>query len=504
MTALEFHVTAQVAIERMLNSLPEGVLIAFFAWAVLCVLRNQNARSRFAVWFLALAAIAILPFVGGLPAWSKLETLRLLPETSISAISLPAHWAMFIFPVWVLLASVPVARLIAGLFHLHRLRSRCVPLNESDLDSSLRETIDQLNSENSVWFRPVTLATSEQVRVPAALGLWKPMIVLPAWALEQLTPAELAIILRHEFAHVRRWDDWTNLIQKVVRAVFFFHPAVWWIENRLSVEREMACDDVVVAETDNPTGYASCLVSLLERSLAQRRWTMAQAIVHRAREASLRLAQILDRNRSVSTRLSKPALCLVGVFTLLCVAAAPSAPELVAFDRPVSSLTYAAAREGSPIVPRSYIHQASMHSPDIAATSVKRVPAAVHTDDLSRAPKNSKLIDAQSSSPAPRRASPERAVDSSIVEGLIATNFDMTPELPAAASDAAVEMVAMSGHDFQYPMRTLVLVQATQVGPNAVLWNVRVWKIPTTGNWRMTVIAPLWQQPARVATANSI
>ena len=43
--------------------------------------------------------------------------------------------------------------------------------------------------------------------------------------------------------------DWTNLLQKLVRAVFFFHPAVWWIENRLSLEREMACDDMVLAQT---------------------------------------------------------------------------------------------------------------------------------------------------------------------------------------------------------------------------------------------------------------
>jgi len=65
--------------------------------------------------------------------------------------------------------------------------------------------------------------------------------------------------LLHEFAHLGRWDDWTNLAQKLVRTIFFFHPAVWWIEKRLSLEREMACDDVVLAETQNPRAYAECL-----------------------------------------------------------------------------------------------------------------------------------------------------------------------------------------------------------------------------------------------------
>ena len=135
----------------------------------------------------------------------------------------------------------------------------------------------------------------------------------------------------HELAHLRRGDDWTNLIQKIVRALFFFHPAVWWIENRLSVEREMACDDAVLAETANPHGYASCLVSLLEKSLAHRlshkQWSMAQAAVHRAREASLRLAQILDTNRPVATRVWRPALGMVGSFSVVClVASAARAP----------------------------------------------------------------------------------------------------------------------------------------------------------------------------------
>ena len=118
-----------------------------------------------------------------------------------------------------------------------------------------------------------------------------------------------------------------------MRALFFFHPAVWWIENRLSVEREMACDDAVLAETANPHGYATCLVSLLEKSLAHRGWSMAQAAVHRAREASMRLAQILDKNRPVATRVSKPALGMVAAFSMVCLVALSQAPQFVAFDR---------------------------------------------------------------------------------------------------------------------------------------------------------------------------
>jgi hypothetical protein len=88
----------------------------------------------------------------------------------------------------------------------------------------------------------------------------------------------------------------------------------------------------VLAETANPHGYATCLVSLLEKNLAHRGLAMAQAAVHRAREASLRLAQILSKNRPVATKIWTPAVGMVGIFSAICLAALPHAPRLVAFD----------------------------------------------------------------------------------------------------------------------------------------------------------------------------
>src|SRR5208283_3773556 len=231
------------------------------------------------------------------------------------AITIPGTWALFGFVAWALGASVALVRLAVGLWHLRRLRQSCTPVVAAKLDPVVRKTVEGIVSST-----PVTVSTSELVRVPAAIGFWKRTIILPAWALRELPREDLNVILLHEFAHLRRGDDWTNLIQKVVRALFFFHPAVWWIERRLSVEREMACDDAVLAETANPHGYATCLVSLLEKSLAHRlerkQWSLAQAAVHRVREASLRLARILDSNRPAASHIGKPVLAAVGVLSM--------------------------------------------------------------------------------------------------------------------------------------------------------------------------------------------
>ena len=319
-------VFGQYAIARVLNSLPETVLIALFAWILLRILPRQNSRTRFAVWFIALIGVVALP-------WLPVAASGHLPSGATSAIHMPASWAAILLIAWALIAGVMTIRLGVGLWHLRQLRQTCKPVDPALLDPSLAALFAELNASQSATSRPVVLATSDRIRVPAAIGLWKPMIALPAWVLRDVAPAELGIILRHEFAHLRHWDDWTNLIQKVVRALFFFHPAVWWIERRLSLEREMACDDAVVAQTSNPAGYASCLVSLLERSLAERGWTMAQAFVHRARETSMRLARILDKQRPVATRVSKPALALVGTFAVLCAAILPDAPPVVSIEK---------------------------------------------------------------------------------------------------------------------------------------------------------------------------
>ena len=142
----------------------------------------------------------------------------------------------------------------------------------------------------------------------------------------------------HELAHLRRRDDWTNLLQKILGALLFFHPAVWWIEKKLALEREMACDDLVLASTTSPRAYAECLVSLAEKSFLRRGLALAQAAVDRLRNVSLRVSQILDVDRPRATRVWRPAPVLVGGVSLVCLVALSHAPtRLVSFSNGAAS-----------------------------------------------------------------------------------------------------------------------------------------------------------------------
>jgi beta-lactamase regulating signal transducer with metallopeptidase domain len=488
MNWLAMQTVAEISVERIFNALPEGLLIAFFAWVLLRILRKQNSGTRFAVWFLALMAVAVLPLFGG-SRFGSLDWTGKRP-----AISFPGHWALFVFIVWALGATVAMARLLAGLWQLRRLRQSCTPIVAADLDPTVRKTVEIIGASNfgsksmsrsmKSMSRSITIATSEQVRVPAAIGFWKRTIVLPVWALRELPPNDLNVILLHEFAHLRRWDDWTNLIQKIVRALFFFHPAVWWIENRLTVEREMACDDAVLAETANPRGYATCLVSLLEKSLAHRGWSMAQAAVHRAHEASLRLAQILDTNRPVATRVSKPALGMVGVFSMFCLMALPHAPQFVAFDR------------GTMVNNSDHLYSAAIDQTSIP-TSVNIKSAAVVPASF----RTSESLPSGSSRPdSPKVVSVHAPAHTSTQRPLIGARTISARTLAArsnAPQPREVMMNASANREFVPEFRTLVFIETTQfVTGDSSVWSVQV--------WRVTLLSTQLNRSAKVPVANSI
>ena len=474
MNWLSVQTVAQISVERILNALPEGFLIALFAWALLRVLPRQNSGTRFAVWFLALLTVAALPGLGGIgegqarmvAGMSSLMSSANSWGSLRPAITIPGRWALFVFLVWALGASVAMLRLLAGLWRLRQLRRSCTPIIAADLDPAVRKTVEAIGASGSmISSNSIMIATSECVRVPAAIGFWKRTIVLPGWTLRELPAQDLNVILLHEFAHLRRWDDWTNLIQKIVRALFFFHPAVWWIEQRISVEREMACDDAVLAETANPRGYATCLVSLLEKSLAQRRWSMAQAAVHRAREASLRLAQILDKNRPAATRVWKPALGMVGVFSIFCLALLPLAPQFVAFDRGALA-SHSDPVDSAAVSPSSF---EPLLQPSVKAAAV--VTAGFETGESSSLGTTGKGAIA--------KVVHARVHAHDVAGHQLASAGVVSAPLHAAPPRERVVETSASGDQETVPeFRTLIFIETTQYGnSDSAVWRVQVWRV---------------------------
>jgi beta-lactamase regulating signal transducer with metallopeptidase domain len=371
-----------VLTEQQLNTVAAGVLLTALVWMLLRFVGRQNSGTRFVIWFSSLLAIVALPFFSASVFHSS--HLRVPSAHLHGEIILAASWASYLFAAWAVCATVLLLRLGIGLWRVRTIRRNCTELDLEALAPAIAGIFQTLSSR-----REVRLCTSRELAVPAAVGLFRPAIVLPELLLSQLSVAEVEMIVRHELAHLHRWDDWTNLAQKIVKALFFFHPAVWWIENRLTLEREMACDDIVLAQTGSPRTYASSLISFAEKLHSARGLALAQALVSRTHQMSLRVAQILDTKRPNNTRLWKPVLGLsTGLLTLV-FAAAPYMPRFVAFEKQSSSdhaHTTQATQQAASVGQQSHVSNAIVNSAVVRqvaerqsfASQPKAIPATFH------------------------------------------------------------------------------------------------------------------------------
>jgi uncharacterized protein (TIGR03435 family) len=110
--------------------------------------------------------------------------------------------------------------------------------------------------------RALQIGTSIRADGPSVIGWLRPLILLPPATLMGLTATQLDAVLAHELAHIRRHDYLVNIVQIVAETMLFYHPAVWWVSNRLRIERELCCDDEAVRVSGDATAYAQALVTM--------------------------------------------------------------------------------------------------------------------------------------------------------------------------------------------------------------------------------------------------
>ena len=110
--------------------------------------------------------------------------------------------------------------------------------------------------------RQIDFRLSNQVTVPLVIGFLKPVILFPIALAAQMDIKHIEAILIHELSHIRRNDYVFNLIRTMINTVLFFNPFIWLTGKLIEIEREHACDDLVVKITDTPLTYAHALLQL--------------------------------------------------------------------------------------------------------------------------------------------------------------------------------------------------------------------------------------------------
>ncbi|HTD93791.1 MAG TPA: M56 family metallopeptidase, partial [Chitinophagaceae bacterium] len=171
---------------------------------------------------------------------------------------------------WFIFFAFKCLRLCAGLSGISRIRRNESTALPGEWIARLQELSARLRMSSNV-----RVLQSRLVKVPVAVGFFKPVIFIPLGLLAQLPPGQVETILLHELAHIRRKDFAINLIQRIIEALFFFNPGILWISSLLRREREAACDDIVVANTAHRETYLEALISFQERQLSANGFAMA-------------------------------------------------------------------------------------------------------------------------------------------------------------------------------------------------------------------------------------
>jgi uncharacterized protein YjbI with pentapeptide repeats/beta-lactamase regulating signal transducer with metallopeptidase domain len=297
-------------------------------------------------------AVAVNPFD---------ESIAALGRLGAAALALP-HAAAALVAVWVAFALGGLGLLARSLFALHAIKRAALPLDES-VARRLRRW-----RHSTRLGRQVELRVSSDVDVPVAVGFKTPTILLPVRVVETEEIADLDQIAMHEYAHLNRYDDWTNLVQRVIERIFWFNPVVLFVGRQISLEREIACDDWVIAQTGRAHRYATCLWKLVESARLPAKPIVAPGALLSPKQITTRIEQLLDSRRNALPRLSPlGAIALGALGIVLVVVQAQRAPVIAIEDVPLAPLP----------APRIAAKVAAKVARPVAAAIAARVTAAV-------------------------------------------------------------------------------------------------------------------------------
>lgn len=268
----------------LIHALWQGLMVAFLLGLTNVFLRSRSARLHYG---LAVGALCLMLGVWAITFLTVLNGYLGQPSVTFTqeglAASSAAHEAAApllrerleeILPLlvnaWMVGFVLLSIRFAGGLFYVQRLKTQQTrpvsPYWRRKL-LSLQKKLD-LN-------KAVLLLESALVKTPMVVGHIKPVILIPLGAFTRLPSEELEGILLHELGHILRNDYLVNLLQSLVETLFFYHPAVWWLSNRIRTEREHCCDDIAIAASGDPRTFATALYHLQEVHMKSPQMAMA-------------------------------------------------------------------------------------------------------------------------------------------------------------------------------------------------------------------------------------
>jgi beta-lactamase regulating signal transducer with metallopeptidase domain len=248
----------------VVDHLWQSTFFALLAWPVALALKNHRASLRFCVWFSASLKFLIpFPLVAALGRSLRWDTAPTLPAMSqwsdvVWTLAMPTsvlpaasdmsavaptgvHLGSILWSIWACGMALLLAR---WTFQWRQLRAAVRGASPASIEA------------------PIPIVLTSSPFGPGLVGVFHPVLLLPAGIMARLSPKQISLLVAHELCHWRRWDNLTGAIQMLVQALFWFHPFVWWIGSQLLAERERACDECVVESVSEPMTYAESILEV--------------------------------------------------------------------------------------------------------------------------------------------------------------------------------------------------------------------------------------------------
>ena len=219
------------------------------------LLRLRHPAILLAYWRVLLLVVLLLPLI---LSWSPRQTplsifeFEGLAVDAVVITTLPAAvpgltWRMVLLPLAVV-AVLALLRLALGLVHLRRCRRTAVPLGPTPPVEGIQRRLGLR----------VPFLVSDRLPAPITFGWRCPAVLVPP-AFHELSAEEQEGVACHELLHVKRGDWPMTFLEELLRALLWFHPAVWVLLSRIALSREQVVDAVTVRMTGNRRQYLDAL-----------------------------------------------------------------------------------------------------------------------------------------------------------------------------------------------------------------------------------------------------
>lgn len=288
-------------------AIAQNTIFLVIIFGALYLLRHASARLNYAVSTFGIIKLLIPPF---LPL-----TFRLAPSATLASAAMGAEFSILpaeqaaphlSFVSILLLAWSATLILSVAAYFLSTVQLKWRTRNASRISSL---------GIDGYFF---DLYQTADISVPMSIGILPKRIYVPdTWTL--LSSVQQNALLRHEVAHIKRWDGLFGTLQLLAQAIYFFHPLVWLLNERINEYREMACDDLAVEQSNvTPLAYSRYLVHVAENMLPVWSGSSASALIKQRNKLYHRVNYLVKENVNMKTLSKKKrGLIFVGALILM-------------------------------------------------------------------------------------------------------------------------------------------------------------------------------------------